>query len=195
MKELMQVLPDGTIEPVNQNKEIRRLWDALQLHHERILSLETKVTLLSSIATQKAKKQRPEGEGEVWVYVDSLGGLTKEDAIHFLDKMEASGWKNDGKPVASWKAVIRVWKRLGIFPSQKLSSKQSDAPVSTLQRILEERREQAAKLKAVHYVDGALSQEWDNFIHQSRYKQLMEECRQLRARIDESLGLNHRGPA
>lgn len=47
--------------------------------------------------------------------------LPATDGDWFFDKMTGSGWRNDGKPVADWKAVMRVWKRLNLFPSLRVA--------------------------------------------------------------------------
>ena len=49
-------------------------------------------------------------------------GLKQEDGEWFFDKCEGCGWKNNGKPIVDWKATIRAWRRIEIFPSQKNDS-------------------------------------------------------------------------
>lgn len=56
---------------------------------------------------------------EVVAYVTGHGNLPSTDGEWFYDKMLASGWKNDGKDVKDWKATVRTWKSISIFPSQK----------------------------------------------------------------------------
>jgi hypothetical protein len=45
--------------------------------------------------------------------------LSEDDAHWLFDKWQGNGWKNDGKPIADWKATIRSWKRICLFPSQR----------------------------------------------------------------------------
>ena len=68
-------------------------------------------------AREAARKDRGTPD-EVATYCLGLG-LEADDAGWFFDKMIASGWKNGGQPVKDWRATIRVWKRMDLFPSQK----------------------------------------------------------------------------
>lgn len=45
--------------------------------------------------------------------------LTQQDAEWVFDKWEGSGWKNNGRAIADWKATIRSWHKISIFPSQR----------------------------------------------------------------------------
>jgi len=45
--------------------------------------------------------------------------LTEDDADWVFNKWQGNGWKNDGKPIADWKATVRSWKRICLFPSQR----------------------------------------------------------------------------
>jgi hypothetical protein len=48
--------------------------------------------------------------------------LPQADAVWFFDHCESTGWKNNGRAILDWKATIRAWIPLKIFPSQKQSS-------------------------------------------------------------------------
>lgn len=63
-------------------------------------------------------KSRAKTEAEVIAYVLEVG-LPEADGQWFWNKMLGSGWKNNGKPVADWRAVIRTWRLNGYLPSQK----------------------------------------------------------------------------
>lgn len=45
--------------------------------------------------------------------------LEKRDAEWFYDKCEGCGWKNSGKAIIDWRATVRAWSKMDIFPSQK----------------------------------------------------------------------------
>ncbi len=50
-------------------------------------------------------------------------GLPASDGEWLFDKWQGNGWKNDGKPIASWTSTVSTWKRMGsIFPSHKNGS-------------------------------------------------------------------------
>jgi hypothetical protein len=51
-------------------------------------------------------------------------GLTKEDGEWFFDKCVGCGWTNNKQPIKDWKATVRAWEKIRIFPSQKQQSKQ-----------------------------------------------------------------------
>lgn len=57
-------------------------------------------------------------EPEITAFCKELG-LSPTDAEWVFYKWLGNGWKNDGKPIKSWKATIRCWKAGGFFPSQK----------------------------------------------------------------------------
>jgi hypothetical protein len=48
--------------------------------------------------------------------------LSQADAEWFFHKCEGCGWKNNGRAILDWKATIRAWNTIKIFPSQKQSS-------------------------------------------------------------------------
>ncbi len=67
---------------------------------------------------KKANTGNPTRE-EIIEYVKSQG-LTTNDGEWLYDKWEGNGFKNNGKPMASWQATIRTWKRMQtIFPSHR----------------------------------------------------------------------------
>jgi hypothetical protein len=61
-------------------------------------------------------------EEEAIQYVLGIG-LKKEDGQWFFDKNEGCGWRNNGKAIVDWKATVRSWNRMKIFPSQKEAQK------------------------------------------------------------------------
>lgn len=67
---------------------------------------------------KKANTGNPSRE-EIIEYVKSQG-LTTNDGEWLYDKWEGNGYKNNGKPMTSWQATVRTWKRMQtIFPSHK----------------------------------------------------------------------------
>lgn len=46
-------------------------------------------------------------------------GLTEMDGGWFFDKCEGCGWVNGRNKIADWRATVRAWKAIGVFPSQK----------------------------------------------------------------------------
>ena len=46
-------------------------------------------------------------------------GLEADDGQWFFDKCEGCGWKNNGKAIKDWRATMRAWHKISIFPSQK----------------------------------------------------------------------------
>ena len=187
-------------QPQIDDKEwLRELRDDIKLAFDRLRDLSQRVASLEEQAKQvtaRAGKARPQEEGEVWTYMESLPDsarpLEKGDAIWFLDKMEASGWRNNGKPVASWKATIRVWAREGYFPSQKRQSGcngQPGASVGTLQRVLEDKRQAAKAFRNMHSHDTGLGTEWDHKGNWNQYKDMMCEVKALELRLSQQLGL------
>jgi hypothetical protein len=68
--------------------------------------------------SKKANTGNPTRE-EIIEYVKSQG-LTINDGEWLYDKWEGNGYKNNGKPMTSWQATVRTWKRMQtIFPSHK----------------------------------------------------------------------------
>lgn len=69
-----------------------------------------------------AKKSKAKGTAdELKAYAVELG-MPASDGEWCFDKWEGNGWKNDGKPIADWKATMRVWKRSRYLASQKSAS-------------------------------------------------------------------------
>jgi hypothetical protein len=70
-------------------------------------------------------------------------GLTANDGEWFFDKNEGCGWTVGRKPIKDWQAVVRTWKRISIFPSQKvpqavsLGRKLADESARGAERLLE----------------------------------------------------------
>lgn len=52
-------------------------------------------------------------------------GLLESDGQWFFDKCEGCGWKNNGKAIVDWKATVRAWKGISIFPGQKIMKVES----------------------------------------------------------------------
>ena len=46
-------------------------------------------------------------------------GLEKEDALALSDYWKSNGYRTGRNKVVDWKAVVRIWRRQGWFPSQK----------------------------------------------------------------------------
>lgn len=66
-----------------------------------------------------AKKSKSKGTlEELKSYAVEIG-MPASDGEWCFDKWEGNGWKNDGKPIADWKATIRSWKRGNFLASQK----------------------------------------------------------------------------
>ena len=47
--------------------------------------------------------------------------ISATDAQWFFFKMQGTGWRNGGQPVASWRMTIRAWQNAKHFPSQKVA--------------------------------------------------------------------------
>lgn len=77
------------------------------------------------------------------VYCVSLG-LLESDGQWFFDKCEGSGWTNNGKPIADWKATMRAWKAQGYMPSQKKNT-QKESKDERIERIAERVRNDAKR--------------------------------------------------
>lgn len=67
---------------------------------------------------EEKSKKKAASEQEAVEFCRDIG-LKPDDGSWFWDKCEGSGWKNAGKPIVDWKAVVRSWQRIAIFPSQK----------------------------------------------------------------------------
>lgn len=70
----------------------------------------------------KLKKNRAENMEQCAAYAVSRG-LLASDGEWFWEKCEGNGWKNNGHPIVDWQLTICSWKRIGVFPSQKQSSR------------------------------------------------------------------------
>jgi hypothetical protein len=70
----------------------------------------------------KSSRKKPTLQ-EIQTYCVELK-LNQHDAGWVFDKWEGSGWKNNGRPIADWKATIRSWQKISIFPSQRENGKQ-----------------------------------------------------------------------
>jgi hypothetical protein len=63
-----------------------------------------------------ARKARPISIDEVLAYCQEIG---IPDSQYLWDKWTGNGFKNSGKAMKDWRAVIRSWKQAGYLPSQK----------------------------------------------------------------------------
>lgn len=65
-------------------------------------------------------------------------GLPSSDGEAMFWKFESTGWKNAGRDVKDWQAVMRQWKAAGYHPSQKTKPnghaqpQQRSGPVNTM---------------------------------------------------------------
>src|SRR5262245_13139661 len=75
------------------------------------------------IEQQMAGKAKASSIEEVEDYAKVIA-LSSNDGAWFWDKNEGCGWKNNGRPILDWKATMRTWRRMNIFPSQKLQQQQ-----------------------------------------------------------------------
>jgi hypothetical protein len=103
-------LPDGNAEGKEKGKERER-----EREREAIPPEER-------TGAARLEKSVKGSRDEVIGFCISLG-LSKDDAEWFFDKCEGCGWKNAGKPILDWKATVRAWKRICVFPSQKFHGK------------------------------------------------------------------------
>lgn len=91
---------------------------------QRLEAIEARIAKLEQRKANRAGCERATLE-QVKEYCEKCK-LQESDAVWFLEKMEASGWRNGGYPVKSWTATINVWRKhvrddggIGLFPSQK----------------------------------------------------------------------------
>jgi hypothetical protein len=63
-------------------------------------------------------KHKPISREEVINFVKEIG-MPESDGHYYFDKWEGNGYRNAGKPIKDWKAVIRSHKHAGYAPSQK----------------------------------------------------------------------------
>ncbi len=72
-----------------------------------------------SSSESEEKEKKPKSVLDTIAYCREQG-LTESDGQWLWDKWEGNGFKNDGKPMNSWRATVRQWKRSGtIFLSHK----------------------------------------------------------------------------
>lgn len=105
--------------------------------------------------------------------------LTDDDGEWFWNKMVASGWRNNGKPVRSWKATIVTWDLSKIFPSQKTNG---TASIFGLKAALEVKVKQAKNLQNTYYDDTPYGG-WTNQEARTNFIALKKEIRTLEAKI------------
>lgn len=82
---------------------------------------------VQSESKSESENKRKGSQKEVLEYCVQIG-LPPTDGEWFFDKNEGCGWKNDGKPILDWKATMRSWQRISIFPSQKQTSGHNITP-------------------------------------------------------------------
>ena len=105
------------------NREIKREQTRIRVarHRAKLNGNEDSVTLaLHGVtpASDSASKSKPHTEEEVIVFCESIH-LPKTDGHYYWDKWQGNGFKNAGKPMKDWRAVIRSHKTAGYLPSQK----------------------------------------------------------------------------
>lgn len=98
--------------------------------------------------------------------------------------MEVSGWRNDGKVVRSWTALITSWKISKIFPSQK-QAKTAPTSIRDLKTVIDIKKEEAKQLVHKSYRDSGAFPEWTNEPDRQRYIVLKREIKNLEARISQ----------
>jgi uncharacterized small protein (DUF1192 family) len=80
----------------------------------------------SSLSVKKGESEgrlpKPKDQAEVVAYCESIG-LPAKDANYFWNKWIGDGFKNAGRPMRDWQAVIRSWRDAGHLPSQKNEAK------------------------------------------------------------------------
>lgn len=75
---------------------------------------------LPGLEREAFKRTKARGtQTQVVCYCIELG-LRREDGDWFFNKCEGCGWKNGGKAIMDWKATVRAWKGISVFPSQKM---------------------------------------------------------------------------
>lgn len=109
--------------------------------------------------------------------------LLETDSIWFYSKMLGSGWKNNGKPVRSWRATITAWDIAKIFPSQKING---TATVFGLKAALEAKKEQAQTLQNRYAHQAAMGWSWSDEKARQQFIQLKHDIKDLNARIAAS---------
>ncbi len=78
----------------------------------------------STLDQTPSTKARPASVEAVIDFCSSVG-ITVDDGEYFWEKWNGDGFKNAGKSMKDWKAVIRSWKLAGHCPSQKPGFKPS----------------------------------------------------------------------
>ena len=109
-----------TITTNTSKAPLKPLQSPLQGAQDKDKDKDKNKDLLGVVTTKKKERATID---ELRVFCKSIQ-LQESDGDWAFDKWEGNGWKNDGKPIISWQATIRSWKRVGtIFPSQKPQQK------------------------------------------------------------------------
>ena len=93
-------------------------------------------------------------------------GLNKADGEWFFQKCEGSGWKNNGQPIVDWRATVRAWKAIFVFPSQKApaaghsNGKLSGAEMMLRTRELQNCEAAIQQLRASYDVGSHCERKW-----------------------------------
>lgn len=67
-------------------------------------------------------------------------GLFPRDVEYLWNRWESNGWKNAGKSVKDWRAVVRAWKAQGYLPSQKTQLPSDIWPVESVDSMGQDER-------------------------------------------------------
>lgn len=162
----------------------------MQIIGNQLDALEVRLTKLEQRRANRAGCERPTLE-QVKEYCEKCK-LQESDAVWFLEKMEASGWRNGGYPVKSWTATINVWRKhvrddrgIGLFPSQKQSTQgfqrvNSTSAHITAQKELDRVLEAIRRIKAGYDPHQEMSMDdWNK----------LKPLRERRDQLKEQLGI------
>lgn len=129
-------VPSRTPHGIIYSRRMVRDQDKRELSSKRQRKFKKKKKVSNASITQQKQssngdnEDENENEKEVVVskrkanYEDVLAycvqiQLVESDAQWVFDKWQGCGWKNDGRQILDWKATLRSWKRISIFPSQR----------------------------------------------------------------------------
>jgi hypothetical protein len=105
--------------------------------------------------------------------------ITGADANWFWDHMTSASWKNNGKPVADWKATMRAWWALKtIFPSHKQSNNGPASSPFVQQKELDRVMDRMRVIRS-QYADH---QAWDEK-DRTEFHGLVKRRNELRAKL------------
>ena len=128
-------------------------------------------------------KRRPKTLEEVVSHCAKVG-LPESDAKWLWAHMEVSGWRNNGKVVRSWTALVTSWKLANIFPSQKRNGNGQHS-IRDLQAIIEAKKQEKDELVRKHYNDSGAFHNWTNEPARQRFIVLKREIINLTSEISK----------